>query len=253
METLIINILTGAHTHCKVKIIKSLAFSETIRDCYLYQHVTKPTRGRSGDQPSTIDLILTNKEHMITKLNHQAPLGKTDHTVLICTYKCYFEPSKVNGKRYLYNKEEYANMRAHLNNINWEELLNACPQDVDGQYNILTKEIQELQNKHIRLVDVSQASNRHKVPLSGDVRKAIRKKNRAYQRYLEIKIRNAPQHRTADKWREYTKLRNKASKLVRKAKKRFESDLAKSSKTNPKKFWRYAQSKLKNKSGVAEL
>ena len=81
---------------------------------------------------------------MITKLNHQAPLGKSDHTVLISTYKCYFEPSKVNAKRYLYNKGEYAKMRAHLNSINWEELFNACPQDVEGQYNILTKEIQEL-------------------------------------------------------------------------------------------------------------
>ena len=37
---------------------QSLAFLEKIRDCYLYQHVIKPTRERSGDEPRE-----TNQAH----------------------------------------------------------------------------------------------------------------------------------------------------------------------------------------------
>ena len=80
---------------------------------------------------------------MITKLAQQAtPLDKSDYAVLIYTYKCYFEPSKAKAKRY--NKGEYVKMEAQSNSIDWEELFKACPQNVDGQYNILIKIIQEL-------------------------------------------------------------------------------------------------------------
>jgi hypothetical protein len=35
-------------------------FIECIRDCYLFQHVNKPTRGRFNQDPHVLDLILTN-------------------------------------------------------------------------------------------------------------------------------------------------------------------------------------------------
>ena len=54
-------------------------FLECLRDCFLYQHVSKPTRVRNTDHPSILDLILTNEEGMVADLEYLSPLGKSDH------------------------------------------------------------------------------------------------------------------------------------------------------------------------------
>ena len=47
---------------------------------------------------------------------------------------------------------------------------------------------------------------------------------------------------------EYTKARNKVTKLIRKAKRTFEGDVAEKALTNPKAFWCHVNSKVKIKS-----
>ena len=42
-------------------------FLECVRDCYLFQHVKHPTRFRDGQEPSILDLVLTNEEHMVNQ------------------------------------------------------------------------------------------------------------------------------------------------------------------------------------------
>jgi hypothetical protein len=57
-------------------------FLESVRDTYLYQHVKQATRYRGDNQPSLIDLILTNEEEMIDNVVCNAPLGNSDHEIL---------------------------------------------------------------------------------------------------------------------------------------------------------------------------
>ena len=57
-------------------------FIESIRDAFLYQHVKKLTRRRGNDDPSTLDLILTEEELQVSESMHLAPLGKSDHSVI---------------------------------------------------------------------------------------------------------------------------------------------------------------------------
>ena len=57
-------------------------FLNIVHDCLLFQHVTHPTRYRQGYTPSTLDLVLTNEEGMISDLEYQPGLGKSDHVVL---------------------------------------------------------------------------------------------------------------------------------------------------------------------------
>ncbi|CAC5376623.1 unnamed protein product [Mytilus coruscus] len=62
-------------------------FLENLQEFILFQHkYNKPTRWRGTNTPHTLDLILTNKEQMITNLEYQSPLGKSDH----CTNKFDF-------------------------------------------------------------------------------------------------------------------------------------------------------------------
>ena len=50
-------------------------FLNLVQDCLLYQHVTQPTRYREGDTPSTLDLLLTNEDGMLTSLEYQPGIG----------------------------------------------------------------------------------------------------------------------------------------------------------------------------------
>ena len=53
--------------------------------------------------------------------------------------------------------------------------------------------------------------------------------------------------------KEYKKANNKARKQCRKANKVYEKKVAEESKTNPKMFFSYTNSKIKSKTGIADL
>ena len=59
--------------------------------------------------------------------------------------------------------------------------------------------------------------------------------------------------RSGDKYKEYRRLSNRVKNLTKKAKKKMEREIAKESKTNPKKFWQYVNKKNKIKQGIPDL
>ena len=62
---------------------------DLIRDCYLYQHINQPTRQSGDNQPTVLDLVLTNEEKMVKDIHFFSPLGKSDHYVLKFNLTCY--------------------------------------------------------------------------------------------------------------------------------------------------------------------
>ena len=69
-------------------LINDRAFIESIRDSYTTQHINAPTRGRGTNKPATLDLVFTSNEESIEKLDIDAPLDKSDHSVLKFWYRC---------------------------------------------------------------------------------------------------------------------------------------------------------------------
>ena len=69
----------------------SSIFLEGIRDCFLFQHIREPTIFRESQKPSILDLIFTNEENMVDKINHLPSLGKSDHVVLCFNFTCFSE------------------------------------------------------------------------------------------------------------------------------------------------------------------
>ena len=57
-------------------------FVAALRDCNFYQHITKLTRIRHGQETSILDLLITNDEGMIEDIEYLSPLGKSDHIVV---------------------------------------------------------------------------------------------------------------------------------------------------------------------------
>ena len=74
-------------------------FLESIKDTYLIQHIKENTRYQSCNQPSLLDLILTNEEDMVFDLEYLPGLGKSDHVSLKFTYNCLIEAAFNNLKK----------------------------------------------------------------------------------------------------------------------------------------------------------
>jgi hypothetical protein len=55
------------------------------------------------------------------------------------------------------------------------------------------------------------------------------------------------------KYQEYAKTRNQVKSAIRKAKANMEKEIAQNAKSNPKIFWKYANSKRKTNTGISEL
>ena len=100
---------------------KENKFIETIRSCYLHQHLVQPTRRRGNDTPSLLDLLFTDEIMQVSDITHHAPLGKSDdHSVITFKFNCYLDHSKPK-ERFIYEKGDYQAMRNDLVGSNWIE------------------------------------------------------------------------------------------------------------------------------------
>ena len=66
-----------------------------LRDNFLTQHITQPTRKTGTDKPSSLCLVITSDKHIVNLLKTETPLGMSDH-------------SMITKKHYMYDNEDYA-------------------------------------------------------------------------------------------------------------------------------------------------
>ena len=94
-------------------------FLESIRDCFLYQHVRSPTRYRHGTNPNVLDLILTHEESMIKNLTYCAGLGSSDHLMLQFNIECYSEKEDTVTPKLALNKADTKKMLHLFCQVDW--------------------------------------------------------------------------------------------------------------------------------------
>ena len=111
-------------------------FIECIRDCYLFQHVTEPTRQRGTDYPSTLDLIFTNEENMVENLVCEAPFGKSDHSVLKVAFVCQI-PQAPPSIKIQYEKGDYKKMNEILSGLDLKQNLTNTQMTLKGNGHFL--------------------------------------------------------------------------------------------------------------------
>ncbi|XP_076049734.1 uncharacterized protein LOC143030470 [Oratosquilla oratoria] len=226
-------------------------FLQTVQDCFLYQHVDQPTRARGTDAPSVIDLIFTNEEHMVSELQYLAPLGSSDHALLVFNYHCYTDFGS-NKRVYLYSRGDYSAMREPLLESEWiqnfeNDVSNLSTEDT---WKIIKDKLLDLRAKYVPILSgVDEPKWKYEFPISDELKALIRSKDQANRKWMANNYRG-----DAEEFRlKYIRLRNKCKQVSRKEKRRYESKVAGQSKIQPKKFWKFANNKLKTKSGVAPL
>lgn len=218
------------------------AFVEGMRDTFLHQHIISPTHFHASHRANILDLVFTNEEGMINNIKHEAPLGKSHHQTLIFNLNCYAPREGANKTSYLYEKADYDNMREYMSATDWNIMLEN--QSCDDAWKLFLEKFNVAMDKHI---PKRTNKNKRKKPLwmNPAAIAKLKKKHKAFRRYMQTQ--------EGSDYNEYAKARNQAKWECRKAVRDFEQKIASQSKNNPKAFFSYAKSKLKSKSGIADL
>jgi endonuclease/exonuclease/phosphatase family metal-dependent hydrolase len=218
-------------------------FAEAVKDSFLNQHVREHTRGRGTDKPSLIDLVLTDVSTTPERLEHGAPLGKSDHCILQVTFDLEITAPSISKQQYIYSKGNYNELRKQLD-IDWESHL-AEARNVEEAWEIFRSKLTRAQERCIPRTKPGKHRRKHAIPLEVSARRKINRKKRLWKTYTKT-------HRPAD-YNNYCRARNQVRKLTRNNQKQYERHLATQVSTNPKKFWRYANQKTKMKEAVPNL
>ena len=110
----------------------SQEFLTSLHDSYLYQHVTEPTHHRAQQRANILDLVMTNESGMIHNLRYGEPIGKSHHSVLDWTFRCYQPQPATKVKKYLYDKGNFLEIREILGGFDWANIL--CGKSADEMW-----------------------------------------------------------------------------------------------------------------------
>ncbi len=220
-------------------------FIDNLQENCLFQHIDKPTRWRGTDEPHILDLVLTNEDTMVNEVFYDSPLGKSDHCVLHFDYVCYAEMEARRKLKRYYNKADYVKINQAISNINWDEEF-GCLSDINTMWSMFQSKIASIEDQFIpkKIVTIS-SKQKSRIPLDSSTFAQIRRKNTLSRRYLLTKDPTVRQ--------EYNRIRNKVKSSMRKLRKKFEKNLAKEAKQNPKAVWRYINAQSKTRKGIGEL
>ena len=221
----------GHFSHC---------FIEGIQECGLVQHVTRATRVREGERPSTLDVILSNEEGLVQNLVYHPPIGNSDHIVLQFELTCYAPLTEKSSVRRNLNKGNYQLLNALIRETDWDA---AAPLSLQQRYESLKETLDRLV---VRCVPrACPKGKRRNIYITREAKRLIKQKKKLWAAYLRSQddISHA----------RFIRCKNDLRRLTRNLRKRFEQKLVAGIKEDPKGFWRYASSRMKTRTGVENL
>ena len=207
-------------------------FSNLIVNSSLVQLVTEPTRFRSGQTPSLLDLVLTNQSNLVGDVQVSSPMGKSDHAVLEFNVQILVKKEPKHMKKKI-TKIDIPRIKHYLaNNCDWSVTYNTADPDVAWKHfhNIVNSIITAETTTFFVKV------NPKKPWIKRELMKAIKIKKRLWQKFKATKLESD--------YREHRKFSNKLSFDLKKAKTQYENSLI--GKGN-KAIYKYARQKMSSK------
>ena len=217
-------------------------FLECVRDCYLSQHVTEPTRYRSGNTPTCDDLIFSSCETDITDISYDASIGRSDHITLNCCINTSLIPPATKRVVYKYDKADYNKMK-NMFNIDWDvKFRNKSAQEaMDAFENVYNDAVKEC----VPTTEMNSDERRKPIWMTRHALRKVRRKHSSWVRYLNTK--------QGDDYTKYVRQRNESTHALKKARRDYEKSIAKACRRNPKGVWNYMKATQKVRSKIPNL
>ena len=198
-----------------------------LEDKGLVQHVTENTRFREGQNPSTLDLIISKTTPEVEGVSYGPPLGSSDHATL--SFKLRLQlPQPPHKTRRSLRQINPQRLIADALEMEW-----SSEGGIEDKWGTIKSNFTTLMDRHAPLKRV----RRRGCPpwWRSRAEKAQRRKAAAWRRYRES--------RGHTRYLQYKRARAQANKVQQHCRERYERRLAKGAKTNPKAYYNYVQSK----------
>ncbi|XP_044751634.1 uncharacterized protein LOC123311635 [Coccinella septempunctata] len=129
----------------------SLPYADFVHGSGCQQVVTQPTRYRSGQTPSLLDLFIVSDPNIISEINYLPPLGKSDHLVLTTEIQMLVSSCDLREEKTL-RFIDYDGVSSHLNSIDWSNIMSDS--DIDTIWSIFLNKtrVTVSANEQIRIV-----------------------------------------------------------------------------------------------------
>ncbi|CAJ0968442.1 unnamed protein product [Ranitomeya imitator] len=205
---------------------------------YLSQLVQNPTRGAA-----LLDLILSNRPDRITNLQVVGHLGNSDHNIV--QFHLSFTRGTCQGvtKTLNFRKAKFDQLRDALNLVDWDNILRN--KNTDNKWEMFKNILNRQCKRFIPCGNKRTRNRKNPMWLNKEVRQAINSKKKAFALLK--------QDGTIEALKNYREKNTLSKKLIKAAKKETEKHIAKESKTNPKLFFNYINSKRIKTENVGPL
>ena len=214
-------------------------FHETTRDCFFQQYVKNSIRDSNSDNPSLLDLVMSNTNNV----SLLPPLGKSDHSTVEVLVN--YSSNNSTDKVYLdYNNTDFDSMRKVFND----------------EFNVILKNFADVNDQlsnlsYFKTPNIVRESfiprkkcfinSRNHIKLDKTAKAKLRKKQRLWKQYLKTKDTKT--------YTDFRRTSNQLRRLTRKSIKEKERNISDQAKTNRKCFWKYANRKRKYKVPIPNL
>ena len=88
---------------------------DLINDCFMTQHVDKPTRGET-----ILDLVITTEPGMVENLTVEEPLGSSDHNIVLWNMISETVIELNDVFIYDFKKANFDKIKLEINQLDWE-------------------------------------------------------------------------------------------------------------------------------------
>ena len=202
-----------------------LMFREMFEEeLFLHQFVTEPTR-----IGAILDLVFSDSKQLINELTVCEGLGNSDHCSVVFNISVQVKPKNNPVMVPNFNRADFDSMKNELASVNWNSEftdLDACE-----AWDVFKEILDNVQRRNIPRKQKRKRVISRPHWLTPEVKEAIHIKRKTFSTR-----KNSPTELTK---RSYQKRRDEVKKIIRKAKREKELDLARSCSNDSKKFFSY--------------
>ncbi|KAK2723110.1 hypothetical protein QYM36_003336 [Artemia franciscana] len=208
---------------------------QVLADNFLYQTVTVPTRMRTGQNSSTLDLVITNDPEKVIRTQTLSPIGSSDHMPVLSSIQLNPKPSKYTKQSFT----SYKMMVEELIDANLETLIS---DDTEASWLILRNTLLESQANHTNVTWKKKPKTL--LFLTPKIKNLCNRKKKLWDKFVKQKT---------TVYEKYKMARNLLRKETRKLTVNYEEHLDKNVKENPKLFWKHISLRKPGRHSIPDL
>ena len=216
---------------------RSRAFYDTVEDNYMVQHIAESTHVKGN----ILDLLISNEADVVQEVRMEGRLASSDHELIEADLILETLTSHSDETQRDFAKGKYREMRQHAADIRWEEEMENL--GVEDSWSFVKRSLEEMTEKFVPLR--RKRSNRSPPWMNGEVRKAVREKKKAWNKWKRTG--------KEEEKKEYKSWETKTKKLIRNRKNGYERQIAKNCRSNPKLFYSFVNSSRRSRSAIGPL